>query len=177
VSTPPVRGSERRLRARFRVHLPFILKSNNQETHGTTRNISLLGISAYTSSPIAVSQPVHCFLKLPQAPQPIVAGGTVIYCEPLPEAHPEGSHETGVFFKEFQDKGESTLAGFLERVRQDEQKAIKAGYRVFQKRLADRRRRKRLKALQKSRRKRARLLRKKKLLKKKRAHRSTARKP
>ncbi len=174
MSTISTRGSERRLRARFRVHLPFILKSNDQEIHGTTRNISMLGISAYTRSPLEVSQPVHCFMKLPQAPQPLVAGGTVIYCEPLPEAHPEGSYETGLFFKEFQDKGESTLASFLEQVRQNEQKAIQAGYVVFQKRLADRRKRKRLKALEKNRRKRARLLRKKKLLKKKLSKRKRA---
>jgi len=176
VSALTARGSERRLRTRFRVHLPFILKSNDKEIQGTTRNISMLGISAYTHSPLGVSQLVHCFLKLPQASQPVVAGVTVVYCEPLPEAHPDGSYETGLFFKEFQDKGESTLAGFLEQVRRNEQKAIQAGYVVFQKRLADRRKRKRLKTLEKSRRKRARLLRKKKQLKKKRAQRSAAKK-
>lgn len=176
MSPASLRGAERRLRTRFRVQLPFILKDNEHEIHGATRNISLLGISAYTDAPLGISQPVHCFLKLPKASQPIVASGTIIYCEPLAEPHPEGGYETGVFFKEFQNKGESGLASFLEQVRQNEQKAIKVGYIAFQKRLAERRLRKRLKALRQKQRKRARLLRKKRLLQKQKRKRALHRK-
>ncbi len=148
----PVAVAERRLRTRFRVRVPFVLKGNGQEVRGTTRNISLLGISAYTQGPLPVVQPVQCLLELPQEPQPLTVNGTVIRCEQLPEAHPDGPYEMGVFFKAFQKKGEAALLKYLEQMAQEEQSAIKEGYRVLQQRITARRRRKQLEELHRKRR-------------------------
>ena len=165
------RGPDRRLRTRFRIRLPFVLKNNGQQVRGTTRNLSLLGISAYTEGPLSLVQPVQCVLEIPSShSQSVVASGTVIRCEMLREPNPDGSYETGVFFKEFEANGESTLARFLEDITDQEQAAIKAGYRVLQQRIAARRRRKRLelarikrRKLERLRRRRARLAKKKRL--------------
>ena len=161
---PSFRGPDRRLRTRSRIRLPFILKNNGQQVRGITRNLSLLGISAYTDGPLSLVQPVQCLLELPQYSQPIIANGTVIRCEMLSQAHPDGPYETGVFFKEFEGNGESTLARFLEDMTHQEQAAIKAGYRVLQQRITARRRRKRLELLKKKRRKLARLRRRQRRL-------------
>lgn len=169
----PVRGSDRRLRARYKVQVPFLLKSNGHEVRGTTRNISLLGISAHSDSSVSQVQPVQCLLTLPEMARPLVANGTVIRCEPLSQPTPEGSHEIGVFFKAFEGSGETDLFRFLNRVLQEEQSAIQAGYRALKQRIAARKRRKKLEALEKRRRKLKRLKRrqakKKKLSKKKKS--------
>jgi len=154
-------GPERRLRARFRVRVPFLLKGNEQEVRGTTRNISLLGISAYTHAPLNPMQPVQCLLELPEARESLVASGTVIRCEPLPDPHPDGSYETGVFFKGFPSKGEQTLAKFLDRVSHQEEAALRAGYRALREKMAARKRKKRLELLHKRRQRLKRLRRKK----------------
>ncbi len=153
----PFKGPERRNRTRFRVRLPFTLKSNGDEVRGTTRNISLLGISAYTNRPLPQVQPVQCLLELPEKPQPLVVHGTVIRCETLPEPHPDGSYEMGVFFKEFPETEESALERFLDQVAQKERQAIQEGFRALQQRLAARKRRKRQELLAKRKRRLARL--------------------
>lgn len=165
---------DRRMRARYKVQVPFVLKGDGQEVRGTTRNISLLGISAYSESPVSQVQPVQCLLTLPDFQQPLVAHGTVIRCEPLPQSIPEGSHEIGVFFKEFQGTGETDLSRFLSHVLQEEQSAIQAGYRALKQRVAARKKRKKREALEKRRRKLKRLKRRKAQLKKKKQTRKPA---
>lgn len=165
----PFRGVDRRMRARYKVRVPFVLRSNGHEVRGTTRNISLLGISACTDSPLQQVQAVQCLLNLPEGSRPLVANGTVIRCEPLPQPGGEGSHEIGVFFKEFEGTGESELSRFLTRVSQQEQSAIRAGYRALRQKAADRKRRRRLEALERRRRKLKRLRRKRRLAKQKTA--------
>ena len=148
----PFQDADRRLRTRYKVRVPFTLKTDGQEVRGTTRNVSLLGISAYSNSSVSQIQQVQCLLDLPQRPQPLIANGTVIRCEPLGQPHPDGTYEIGVFFREFPGHGESDLTRFLEQVQDDERSAIQAGYRALKQRLAARKRRKRLAALRKRRR-------------------------
>lgn len=148
------RGPDRRLRTRYRVRVPFLLRTDDVErTAGFTRNISLLGISGYARCPIAQLQAVQCLLEIPEAKRPLRAEGTVIRCELLPNAHPDGPYEVGVFFKSFPGRSEQTLSRFLERVAAEEQSAIRTGYQALKRRLAARKRRKRLEALRKKRRK------------------------
>ena len=170
----PFRGADRRMRARYKVRVPFLLRSNGQEVHGTTRNISLLGISATADSPVQQVQPVQCVLSLPQSARPLVAHGTVIRCEALSHPGGEGSHEIGVFFKEFEGTGESELSRFLYRVSQEEQNAIRAGYRILKQKAVARKRRKRLEALEKRRRRLRRIRRKQRLARQKAARRRTS---
>ena len=147
------------MRARYKVQVPFLIKNNGQEVRGTTHNISLLGISASSDSPVPQVQTVQCFLTLPDYEQPLVANGTVIRCEPRSTS--QGSHEIGVFFKEFQGTGETDLSKFLSRVLQEEQNAIQAGYRALKQRVAARKKKKKLEALEKRKRKLKRLRRRK----------------
>lgn len=156
----PFKGRERRLRTRFRIRVPFVLITNGQEVHGITRNISLLGISAYSEAPVAHVQPVQCHLALPQSHSPIIAQGTVIRCAPLVQPHPDGSYEIGVFFKGFQATGEAVLTKFLDRKAREERVALKAGFQALKQKLVQRRRRKQREALQKRRRRAQRLQRK-----------------
>ena len=179
----PFRGMERRLRTRFRVRLPFVLKNDGQEVRGTTRNVSLLGISAYTDAPLSQVQPVQCLLELPKRSRPLVANGTVLRCEPLAEPHPDGPYEMGVFFKEFPGGGEPILSRFLDRLEREDEEAIKAGYRILQQRIADRRRkrhlevqRKRRRRLARLRRRRLRLARQKRLAERRRRQRAARKK-
>lgn len=153
----PFRGTERRLRARFRIRIPFVLRSNGHEVRGITRNVSLLGISAYTDAPMPQVQPVQCVLELPKQPKPLIANGTVIRCESLTQPHPDGPYEMGVFFKGFPEGGEPILSRFLDQLAREDREAIKTGYRLLQQRVAERRRRKRLEAERKRRRRLARL--------------------
>lgn len=155
---------DRRLRTRFRIRLPFVLKINSQEVRGFTRNLSLLGISAYTRQSISPVEAVQCFLELPKEAHPVVATGTVIRCQPLSEAHPDGSYEMGVFFKGFQANGEAAVARFLSRIEREEQAQIKAGFEALKKRLAARKRRKKLEILRKKRRRQERLRRRRQRL-------------
>ena len=157
----PFNTSNRRMRARYKVQVPFLLKSDGHEIRGTTRNISLLGISAFSDSPVSQVQPVQCVLDLPGSEHPLVAHGTVIRCEPLSQKLPEGSQEIGVFFKEFEGKGETDLNRFLTHVLQEEQGAIQAGYRALKQRVAARKKKKRLEALEKRKRRLKRLRRRK----------------
>lgn len=157
----PLERSDRRLRNRYKVRLPFTLKNNGQEIQGTTRNLSLLGISAYAFSPITQIQPVQCHLNLPSRNQPLIAHGTVIRCEALTDPHPDGSHEIGVFFKEFDGNGEAELSKFLQQLLQEEHSAIQAGYRELKQRVAARHRRKKLELERKRKRRVARLRRRK----------------
>lgn len=172
-------GSERRMRARYKVQVPFVLKSDEGEVHGTTRNISLLGISACSDSPVSQVHPVQCVMSLPEFQKPLIAKGTVIRCEPVSQNQPEGSHEIGVFFKEFEGTGETDLIRFLTQVLQQEQSAIQAGYRALKQRVAARKKKKRLEAQEKRKRKLKRLRRRKARLakqqKKKSRKRSSAR--
>ena len=168
----PLAGTERRLRTRYKVRVPFTLRIDGQEVQGTTRNISLLGISAYSNSSVSQIQPVECLLDLPPHSRPLIANGTVIRCEPLEQSHPDGTHEIGVFFKEFQGQGEADLTRFLEGVLDDERSAIQAGYRALKQRLAARKRRKRLAALRKRRRMLKRQRRKRMLERQKRLRKS-----
>lgn len=156
----PLLSDDRRLRARYKVRVPFTLKNDGGEVDGTTRNVSLLGISAYSKSSVPQTQSVQCLLNLPQRSQPLVASGTVIRCEALPQPHPDGTYEIGVFFKEFEGAGEIDLTRFLEQVQSDEHSAIQAGYQALKQRLEARKRRKRLAALRKRRRMEKRLRRK-----------------
>ena len=151
------KGADRRIRTRYKVRVPFVLKGNGEEVHGTTRNLSLLGISAYSDSSISQVQRVQCALNLPNSPAPLVAHGTVIRCEPMDQPNPDGSHEIGVFFKEFEGTGEFDLSKFLRQVSQDERSAIQAGYRALKQRVAARVRRKRLETLERRKRKLQRL--------------------
>lgn len=122
-----------------------------------TRNVSLLGISAYSKSGVEGAQPVHCLLNLPNRSQPIVAHGTVIRCEPMSEPHADGSHELGVFFKEFEGTDEEDLSRFLQQVLQEEQSAIQAGYKALKQRLTARRRRRKMEENRRRKRRRERL--------------------
>lgn len=153
----PFQGAERRLRARYRVRVPFVVKSSTEQIRGTTRNISLLGISAYADHPLPAVQPVQCYLELPRISRPIIANGTVIRCESLSEPHPDGPYELGIFFKGFQKPGETTLARFLHQIERQEQAEIKVGYLALKKRLAQRRRRKQMEELRRRRRRQERL--------------------
>ena len=174
----PLRGTERRLRTRYKVRVPFVLKNNGPEVRGTTRNISLLGISAYSDSSVSQVQPVQCVMSLPDSQKPLIANGTVIRCEPLDQPNPDGSHEVGVFFKQFEGTGEGDLLRFLDRVLQQEQNAIQAGYRALKQRIAERKKRKRTEALEKRKRKLRRLRRRQAKLakaKKKRARKRSVR--
>ena len=160
----PFGGPDRRLRTRFRVKLPFLLKGAEKEVEGITRNVSLLGVSSYTKGPLPQGQPVQCILELPSESKPVIANGTIIHCETLAISLAEGSHEIGIFFKQFESTGESTLARFLEQISKKEETALRAGYQVLKKKLATRKRRKRLEALRKRRRRSARLRRKRQRL-------------
>jgi len=151
------RGAERRLRTRYRVRVPFVLKGADSQVRGTTRNISLLGISAYAESPLNQVQPVQCLLRIPSKAEPLAVQGTVIRCQPLEAPHADGPYEIGVFFKEFQGDAETELIKFLNQVVTEEQNAIKEGYRELKQRLTARRRRKRTEAARKPRRKKERL--------------------
>ena len=152
---------DRRLRNRYKVRLPFTLKNNGQEgVRGMTRNLSLLGISAFSFSPAVQLQSVQCLLNLPNQPQPLVAYGTVIRCEPLSVPHPDGTHEIGVFFKEFNGGGEAELSRFLRQILEEEHSAIQAGYRALKQRAVARRRRKELEMERKRKRRQERLRRK-----------------
>ncbi|MBI3323517.1 MAG: PilZ domain-containing protein [Candidatus Omnitrophica bacterium] len=161
-------ADDRRLRTRYKARVPFTLRGDGQEVSGTTRNISLLGISAYSHSAVSQIQAVRCLLDLPQRPQPLVAHGTVIRCEPLEQPHLDGAYEIGIFFKEFEGGGEAELSRFLRRLQEDELSAIQAGYRALKQRLAARKRRKRLAALRKRRRMLKRLRRRRALERQKR---------
>ncbi len=159
------------MRARYKVQVPFVLKSNGHEVRGITRNISLLGISAHSDSSVSQVQSVQCVLTLPSFSQPLIAKGTVIRCEPLSEALPEGSHEIGVFFKEFEGSGETDLSKFLSQVLQEEQSAIQAGYRALKQRVAARKKKKKMEALKRKKRTLKRLKRRKDRLSKKKRSR------
>ncbi len=160
----PLGGPDRRLRTRFRVKLPFLLKGADKDVEGITRNVSLLGVSSYTKGPLPQGQPAQCILELPSESQPVVANGTIIHCEPLAQPLAGSSHEIGIFFKEFESAGESTLARFLEQISRKEESALRAGYQVLKQKLAARKRRKRLEAARKRRRRLARLRRKRQRL-------------
>lgn len=170
----PFGGSDRRMRARYKVQVPFLLKNNGQEIRGITRNISLLGISANSNSSISQVEPVQCLLTLPDYNQPLVAHGTVIRCEPLPQSSKEETHEIGVFFKEFQGTGEADLSKFLRNVLQEEQDAIQAGYRALKQRVAARKKRKKKEALEKKKRKLQRIKRRKAKQQKKKSRKKPA---
>ena len=158
-------GHERRLRARFRARLSFVLKSNGTEFRGTTRNVSLLGISAYMGESLSPGQSVQCVLELPSSmDSPIVVQGTVIRSERSSFQQPEGDHEVGVFFREFQEKGEGILLRYLRQIAREEQETVKKGYRVLRERIAARKKRKHLEALMKKKRRVERLRRRKKRL-------------
>jgi len=175
----PFGEAERRLRARYKVRVPFVLKSSGHEVRGTTRNISLLGISAYSDSQVSQVQPVQCVMSLPEFQRPLIANGTVIRCEPLDLPNPDGSHEIGIFFKQFEGTGEGDLLKFLDHVLQQEQSAIQAGYRALKQRIAARKKRKQMEALEKKKRKLKRLRRRQaklaKAKKKKRARKHPSR--
>lgn len=134
--------SDRRLRTRYKVRVPFTLKSNSEEIQGVTRNVSLLGISAYSDSTISNSVPVQCALHIPHQQKPIIAHGTVIRCEPLPDRHADGGNEVGVFFKQFDGTQEQDLDRFLRKVLDDERLAIQAGFKELRQRAAARKRKK-----------------------------------
>ncbi len=175
-------GPERRLRARFRVRVPFALQSNGQEVQGTTVNLSLLGISAFTNGPLHREQPVTCLLRLPEQSRPVAVEGTVIRCEPVSQPHPDGSYQMGVFFKQFlEPSAEAALMKFLNRKAQEEQEALQAGYKALRQKEAERKRRKRLGAARKQRLKLKRLRRRRKRLaelrRKKKLHRRRGRPP
>ncbi len=156
------KGPDRRHRTRYRARLSVIVRNNGTEITGTTRNVSLLGVSALTNGPVLRGQPVQCKLELPGAEAfPLSVNGTVIRCEPAPAGETEGSHTVGVFFQEFEGRGESTLSKFLREVVQQERQIIKTGYKELKKRLEDRTRRKQLEELEKKRRRLARLRRRK----------------
>ena len=160
----PFGGPDRRLRTRFRVKLPFLLKGAEKEVEGITRNVSLLGVSSYTKGPLPQGQPVQCILELPSESEPVTANGTIIHCEAMTHPSAEGTHEVGIFFKEFEDAGESTLACCLEQISKKEESALRVGYQVLKQKVAARKRRKRLEALRKRRRRLARLRRKRQRL-------------
>ncbi len=147
-----VRSRERRGKIRFRVRLPFTLRSNGLEIHGATRNLSLLGIAGYSHTSLALGQAVDCQVEIPKALTPITAHGTIVRCDPLTEPNPDGTHELGVFFRTFDPNQETLLTRYLRKLSRAEESAIQAGYRAFQEKLKARRRRKRLEALQKKRR-------------------------
>ena len=151
------RGLERRLRTRYRVRVPFTLKGANQPVRGATRNISLLGISAYAESSLPQVQPVQCLLDLPSKPEPLSVDGTVIRCTPSQTPHPDGPYEIGVFFKDFQGTAESELMTFLIQVADQEQEAIRDGYKELKQRMAARKRKKRTEELRKQKRRKERL--------------------
>ncbi len=158
-------GPDRRLRARFRVRVPFVLRGRGQEMRGMTRNVSLLGISAYGDGPSPLAESTECILELSRQPlSTITAHGTVIRSEALPEVHPDGSYEVGVFFKEFEKKSESILSKFLGRVSASEEVAIQKGYLALKQRIAARRRRKLLEQRRKLRLRQERLRRRKRRL-------------
>ena len=116
-------------------------------------------------------------MNLPEFQRPLIANGTVIRCEPLDPPNPDGSHDIGVFFKQFEGTGEGDLLKFLDHVLQQEQSAIQAGYRALKQRVAARKRRKQMEALEKKKRKLKRLRRRQAKLakaKKKRARKRSA---
>ena len=130
------------------------------------------------------AQSVHCLLNLPNRSQPVVAHGTVIRCEPLSEPHADGSHELGVFFKEFEGTDEQDLSRFLQQVLQEEQSAVRAGYKALKQRLSARRRRRqreetrrRKRRKERLRKRRLRLARQKRLAGKKRPRGRPRKKP
>lgn len=159
-------GPDRRHRTRYRVRISFVLKSGEKEVRGITRNVSLLGISAYSDSPIDAALPVQCTLNLSESYGPLVVHGTIIRCEPLSQPIPDGNCEVGVFFKDFQGRGETILDEYLQKVGHQEEDAIKAGYLLLKQRQIARRKKKRIETIKKKRRQQARL-RKKKLAQKK----------
>jgi hypothetical protein len=145
-------GEERRGKTRFRVRLPFLLKANGFEAPGTTRNLSLLGIAGYTSTPLTLGQVVDCHLEIPKPALSIISHGTVVRCDALTEPHPDGTYEMGVFFRTFEPNNESLLTRFLNHLSREEDSAVQAGLRAFKEKIKARKRRKRLEALQKKRR-------------------------
>jgi len=160
---------DRRLRTRFRIELPFTLKNGGQSISGRSRNVSILGISAYTSASLPQAQSVQCLLEIPGESKPIVVNGTIIRCHLLDSPTPEGSYEVGVFFKEFQDSGEAILSEYLRQIESKEEAALKAGYKALKRKVVERQRRKRAERFQKQRRRLARLRkRRQKLAKQKR---------
>lgn len=129
-----------------------------------SRNVSLLGISTYADGPLPAAQTVQCLLELPDHPKPVVANGTIIHCDSLAQPHPDGSYEIGVFFKEFEERGESTLARYLELISNKEETALKAGYHALKQKIAARKRRQKAVLLKKRKRRQARLQRKRRRL-------------
>ena len=162
----PFKNVDRRLRNRYKARLPLTLKNNGQEIHGVTRNISLLGVSAFSFSPSSQFQPVQCLLHLPHQVQPLIVHGTVIRSEPLSAPHPDGTHETGIFFKGFERGGEETLSKFLHQILDEEHAAIQAGYQSLKQRAAARLRRKQQEVKRKNKRRKERFQRKQLRLKK-----------
>ena len=164
---------DRRLRARYRVRLPFTLNIENQEPiHGLTRNISLLGISAYAQQPAQQVKPIETILELPNGNPSVSVTGTVIRCQPLEQPNPDGPYEIGIFFKAFREDGEARLSDYLAKVSSDEKAEILAGYRELKQRMAARKKKKQLELRRKKQRKLKRLAVKKKkevLAKKKKA--------
>ena len=158
-------GPERRLRARFRTRVPFVLKSNGTEVRGTTRNVSLLGISAFMEKSFSPGQSVQCILELPLGMEsPVIATGTIIRSESASFAQPEGDQEVGVFFREFQEKGEGILSRYLRQIAREEQETVKKGYKLLRERIAARKKRKRTEMLLKKKRRAERLRRRKQRL-------------
>lgn len=160
----PFQGTDRRLRTRYKARLPFVLKNNGQEVSGITRNISLLGISAFTQTQFSQVEPVQCLLNIPKRTHPLIARGTIIRCEPLSQPNPDGSYEIGVFFKDFDGRDESELSGFLRQLQEQEQTAVQAGYRALKQRLEARRKRKQAEIQERRKRKLLRLRRRRKKL-------------
>jgi hypothetical protein len=142
--------------------MPFTLKNDGEEIQGMTRNVSLLGISAYSQTGIDQVQEVECHLQIPETSREIIANGTVTRCHPLQEPHPDGPFEVGVFFKSFEPKGELNLVEYLKAVSDKEQAEITVAYRELKKKLAARKRRKKTELLRKKKR-RAERLRKRRL--------------
>ena len=167
-------GPDRRHRTRYRVRIPFVLKGGDKEIRGQTRNVSLLGISGYATGPMDAVLPVQCVLNLSEGYGSMTVNGTVIRCEPLSQPTTDGNYEVGVFFKEFQERGETTLEEFLLKVGHQEEDAIKQGYLLLKQRQLARRKKKRVEALKKRRRQQARI-RKKKLAQKKKTAKKSAR--
>lgn len=141
--SPDFRAAERRGRTRYRIRIPFTLKGNGDPVQGTTRNISLLGISAYSKGPVDQVRPVDCCLEIPASSgRQVIARGTVTRCHPMAHPNPDGSFEIGVFFREFRLEDEKTLTHYLESVSSKEQAEIATAYKELKKKLADRKRRK-----------------------------------
>ena len=142
---------EDRRRIRYRATLPLRVRSASGEIQGETRNVSLLGVSAIMSRPLAPSTEVTAEIDLPGGGVPIRMEGAIVRSTPL-NLPGETRYEVGVFAVKFHDQDDARLSQYLDQLQMAEYAVIRAGYKAMQLKIRQRKARKRALLLAKRRR-------------------------